>query len=144
MRISDWSSDVCSSDLSVGGRLALSLAGNDALVAGSGNDTIAGDALSLGGDATANNEATVTGGDAPAGAIALAGNDLIVSEVEELLGGGDGEEAGDLVAGDALSAADHGVAKANSTAKVDDTGDTYVNAAIAGSDRKSTRLNSSH
>src|SRR3546814_16378683 len=68
------------------------------------------------------------------GAIALAGNDLIVSEVEELLGGGDGEEAGDLVAGDALSAADHGVAKANSTAKVDDTGDTYVNAAIAGSD----------
>src|SRR3546814_9894625 len=54
--------------------------------------------------------------------------------VEELLGGGDGEEAGDLVAGDALSAADHGVAKANSTAKVDDTGDTYVNAAIAGSD----------
>src|SRR3546814_2126708 len=124
MRISDWSSDVCSSDLSVGGSLALSLAGNDALVAGSGNDTIAGDALSLGGDATANNEATVTGGDAPAGAIALAGNDLIVSEVEELLGGGDGEEAGDLVAGDALSAADHGVAKAK--------------------DRKSTRLNSSH
>src|SRR3546814_12723574 len=109
MRISDWSSDVCSSDLSVGGSLALSLAGNDALVAGSGNDTIAGDALSLGGDATANNEATVTGGDAPAGAIALAGNDLIVSEVEELVGGGDGEEAGDLVAGDELSAADHGV-----------------------------------
>src|SRR3546814_19958305 len=66
--------------------------------------------------------------------IARACNDLIVSEVEELLGGGDGEEAGDLVAGDALSAADHGVAKANSTAKVDDTGDTYVNAAIAGSD----------
>src|SRR3546814_11404636 len=41
---------------SVGGSLALSLAGNDALVAGRGNDTIAGDALSPGGDATANNQ----------------------------------------------------------------------------------------
>src|SRR3546814_14131713 len=83
---------------SVGGSLALSLAGNDALVAGRGNDTIAGDALSLGGDATANNEATVTGGHATADALAIAGNDLIVSEVEELTGGGEGRDACELVA----------------------------------------------
>src|SRR3546814_11405578 len=44
---------------SVGGSLALSLAGNDALVAVSGNDTIAGDALSLGRDATRSEDSRV-------------------------------------------------------------------------------------
>src|SRR3546814_19586048 len=59
---------------SVGGSLPLSLAANDALVAGSGNATIAGDAPSLGGDHTANTEATVTAGDHPAAPSAPAGH----------------------------------------------------------------------
>src|SRR5690606_34301177 len=107
---------------------------NDAILTGYGNDTIAGDALSVGGNATADNTASVDGGENPAWAsVALAGNDAIVSEIlgEDDVDGG---EVGDLVAGDAMSNALDGEATANNDATIEDKGNVYVNAAIAGSD----------
>src|SRR3546814_2831523 len=69
MRISDWSSDVCSSDLAssdpTGGNATvtndavadldglLAAAGNDVIVAGNGNDTLSGGALAAGAGARA-------------------------------------------------------------------------------------------
>src|SRR3546814_17820412 len=44
MRISDWSSDVCSSDLHGDGAIA----GDDSIVSGDGNDTVAGGSLAHG------------------------------------------------------------------------------------------------
>lgn len=109
--------------------VGLALAGNDVILAGGGVDIIVGDAGSEASDATANNLASVVGGDGDSWAsLALAGNDLILS------GGVAGGDYGELVSGDALSGGDDMTAYANNDATVTDSGDTYVNAAIAGSD----------
>src|SRR3546814_9157529 len=64
MRISDWSSDVCSSDLLDGGEgFAASSAGNDVIDGGDGENLLAGDAMASnaqGGNATANSTADLT------------------------------------------------------------------------------------
>src|SRR3546814_12583778 len=108
MRISDWSSDVCSSDLSDGADLAsggalasgtdglakavnlatatgnsYAGAGNDEIYAGSGSDTLAGDALASGSGGKAEVYNTA---DASAGAEAGAGNDRIEDDGIEVSG----------------------------------------------------------
>src|SRR3546814_15395983 len=89
MRISDWSSDVCSSDLLDGGEgFAASSAGNDVIDGGDGENLLAGDAMASnaqGGNATANSTAdltaSVSGESNSAGYLtagAHAGSDIIV------------------------------------------------------------------
>src|SRR3546814_20295920 len=90
MRISDWSSDVCSSDLGEG--FAASSAGNDVIDGGDGENLLAGDAMASnaqGGNATANSTAdltaSVSGESNSAGYLtagAHAGSDIIVRSDE--------------------------------------------------------------
>src|SRR3546814_14155017 len=115
MRISDWSSDVCSSDLLDGGEgFAASSAGNDVIDGGDGENLLAGDAMASnaqGGNATANSTAdltaSVSGESNSAGYLtagAHAGSDIIV-------GGNDN----DIMSGDALAAGEGSIALANNT-----------------------------
>src|SRR3546814_10058632 len=102
MRISDWSSDVCSSDLYGGGWFTAG-AGNDMLGDGAegysgengGDDVIAGDALATNrnGTATANNLATAAG-------VAVGFINLEVAAGSDTIRGGEGD---DLLAGDAMA-----------------------------------------
>src|SRR3546814_2530302 len=72
MRISDWSSDVCSSDLKANSTAKVddtgdtyvnaAIAGSDLILTGGGNDVVSGGALATGDGASAEatNQATVT------------------------------------------------------------------------------------
>src|SRR3546814_2082159 len=150
MRISDWSSDVGSSDL---------VGGGDDIIVGDALATGAVDAGGLGGTATANNKAGVTGS-SDAYVWAEAGSDFI-----------DGGEGNNLLVGDAATTDENGGnATANNEASVDGAegsagagnddiewdadnvffgpgnlvaGEVFT-AADGTTDRKSTRLNSSH
>src|SRR3546814_18428620 len=107
MRISDWSSDVCSSDLYGGGWFTAG-AGNDMLGDGAegysgengGDDVIAGDALATNrnGTATANNLATAAG-------VAVGFINLEVAAGSDALRGGEGH---DMAAGDAMDPQEEG------------------------------------
>src|SRR3546814_18253873 len=85
MRISDWSSDVCSSDLATNSAGDDGTAGNDDISTDFGNDNVAGDALAIGRDAEA--KAINRAGDD-----GTAGNDTIDS------GNGADEVGGDAAA----------------------------------------------
>src|SRR3546814_14705464 len=83
MRISDWSSDVCSSDLHADGDEG-NEAGNDEIYAGWNNDSISGDAQAI-----ADGHAESDSVNKAEGTNSEAGNDLI------LAGGGANVVAGD-------------------------------------------------
>src|SRR3546814_3171796 len=122
MRISDWSSDVCSSDLGEG--FAASSHGNDVIDCGYGENLLASDAMASnaqGGNATTNSTAdltaSVSGESNSAGYLtagAHAGSDIIV-------GGNDN----DIMSGDALAAGEGSIALANNTADGDVTEGQY-------------------